>query len=183
MSAAVDTGRIIRYLLLGIGVFVLAWLLLVAGPLEDLERLEKKEESLTRKFEQTVTLGQNMETLKVQQEKLREELTRLKTVLPDSFRVALSEWAWHEDAWYYGVKIHSLEFGSESAAEFFAHRTFSLKARGSFRAIHNFLYNRFYASGPALKLDDFELQSKGSGEPLNLVLSGIQYRYLAEDEQ
>jgi Tfp pilus assembly protein PilO len=183
MITAADTGRIISHLLLGIGVFVLTWVFLVAGPLEDLERLEEKEKSLAQKFEQAVSMEHNIEALKAQKEWLREEFTHLKTVLPDSFRVALSEWTWHEDAWYYGVKIHKLEFGSENTAEFFAYRRFSLTARGSFRGIHNFLYDRFYASGPAIKLADIELQSKGTDEPLILVLTGIQYRYLAEDEQ
>jgi Tfp pilus assembly protein PilO len=183
MTTAADTGRIIRYLLLGLGVFIFAWVFLVAGPLEELDRLEKKEQSLTEEFEGTIALEQNKEALQAQMEWLRNELTSMKEVLPDSFRVALSEWVWPEDAWYYGVKIHSLKFGPESRAEFFAHRPFSMKARGNFRSIHNFLYDRFYASGVALKLTDFELQSKGTGEPLTFVLTGVQYRYLSGGEQ
>jgi Tfp pilus assembly protein PilO len=181
MSAANLTGMRIRYLLLGIVVFIVAWVILVDDRRVDLRRLEREEASLSERFEATISLEKNKETIKAQKKWLRETLSNLRESFPDSFRVALSEWAWHEDAWYYGVKIESLEFGPEKTSEFHAQRGFSLKARGSFRGIHNFLYDRFYASAPALRLIDIELKSEGADLPLSLVLTGNQFRYM-EDE-
>ena len=172
----------IRYLLvLSIGVFAIAWFGLVADRFAGLEGLERQEQALRHRFERAVAMARYKESYKAQKAAIKKMLESLSHRFPDRFEVGKTEGLWGISSRHYNVKIQALEFGPETAADFYARRVFLVKAIGSFRGLHDYLYDYFYASGDALRLADFGIESLDSEGRLMLTVTGLQYRYVPEE--
>jgi hypothetical protein len=112
---------------------------------------------------------------------LAASLESLVQRLPDRFEAARHEDRWRLSSESYGVEIQFIEFGAERTFDFHAQRPFALTAVGSYQGLHDYLYDRFYAAGNALKPTGFRIEREEQGGRLLLKLSGLEYRYIPEE--
>ncbi len=176
--------RAMRSTLLGIiAACSAAYLLLVAGPIEELERARVQEFDLKSTFEYKQRKLVNLEALKNQMREMSQIDDPLHSLLPMSFDPDAEKATIVNGVVGLGIELERLDFEPEASyGEFVAATPFNLVASGSFEGLYHWIYGMFYASGKAVGLRDFMLQRMGSDNRLTLELQGLVFRLLPDEE-
>ena len=164
----------------------LAYLLLVEGPLEELEQAKERHANLEQQYLDRLKIRANLPLLGAQIPVMKDLDKAAKMILPDFNGIGASP---HEIEEAIGAvarekKLTSpLEFSTTdwSSKEFYYFRPFSVRIKGEFRRILEFLQLLSTGSLEVRAIKTATLQPVAGSDEVTLALEAIAYRYREEE--
>jgi Tfp pilus assembly protein PilO len=163
-----------------------AFLLLVYGPLQDLERAQESQANLQQQYLERLKLRANLPLLRAQLPVMKDLDKAAQTILPNFDGIGAGPRDIEEAirAIAREKKLASqLEFSTTdwSSKEFYYFRPFSVRVSGEFRQIVEFLQAVAAGSLELRAVKTATLQPVAGRDEVTLSLEGLVYRY-REDE-
>ncbi|MBD9369420.1 type 4a pilus biogenesis protein PilO [Xanthomonas sp. XNM01] len=181
-------AKVVFCVLLAAFILLMAWLLLIRGQREELERLEQQESSLRSTFETEQGKAANLEPLRQQLAQMEQVLQQMLRQLPSRTEMPDLIIDISQTALSSGLANELFQPGPETPKEFYAEKPIALRMVGNYHQFGAFVSG--VASLPRvviLTMHDISLKPKdgrGIGRGGALELSGTvkTYRYLDETE-
>ena len=167
--------------LAGVAILAAGWFFLIQGELESLERHEKEEASLKTDFLNKKALAINLPAYKQQMQEMELTFGSLLRQLPDSAEVPDLLVDVTQAGLGRGLEFVLFKPEKERPAEFYAELPISIKVRGTYHELGNFVSD--VAALPRIvTFGNIDLKSDAKTNKLVMSATAKTYRYLDADE-
>ncbi len=156
--------------------------LLLAEPLEDLERARAEEVQRRQHLEAMQRRVADLAQTRRHYEAVVAEYESASRRLPRSWNLNLLIDAVAAAARKFELEMLKLDFSDEKVLEFYATRRLRTEVAGSYETIVRFVHALAVGDGPMIVLGDFELKRGASGHAVTGQLSFEVFRYVDEGE-
>jgi len=173
--------KVVIWVVLLVGVLALGYYKHIEQMQLDLAKVEAKEESLKKEFEQKAFQAANLDAYRQQMVEMEESFGALVSQLPSDTEVpGLLEDITNKGL-LNGLSISSIDLNKEQAREFYVELPITIKAEGSYHDLGAFISGM--AGLPRIvTLHDFEITAKGkNSNELDMKILAKTYRYRDED--
>ncbi|GMR19492.1 MAG: type 4a pilus biogenesis protein PilO [Gammaproteobacteria bacterium] len=164
-----------------IGLLVGGWFFIIQGELDELKRVEVEEEKLRQTYLDKKALAINLPAYKQQMVEMEQTFGSLLRQLPDSAEVPDLLVDITQAGLGRGLEFILFKPGKERPAEFYAELPISLKVKGSYHELAQFISD--VAALPRIvTFGNIQIVSKKSGGELTMSATAKTYRYLDASE-
>ncbi len=173
----------VKVLLIGIvclGILFAGYYLHHKNQLEDLKRVQAKEQELRKTFETKAEKAANLELYKVQLEEMRRTFGTLLRQLPSKTEIPALIVDISQTGLASGLEIELFRPKAESRQEFYAEKPIDLRVKGDYHQFGTFA-SEIAALPRIVTLHNISLTPEE--EKMTMTATVKTYRYLDEDEQ
>ncbi len=173
----------VKVLLIGIvclGILFAGYYLHHKNQLEDLKRVQAKEQELRKTFETKAEKAANLELYKVQLEEMRRTFGTLLRQLPSKTEIPALIVDISQTGLASGLEIELFRPKAESSQEFYAEKPIDLRVKGDYHQFGTFA-SEIAALPRIVTLHNISLTPEE--EKMTMTATVKTYRYLDEDEQ
>lgn len=173
----------VKVLLIGIvclGILFAGYYLHHKNQLEDLKRVQAKEQELRKTFETKAEKAANLELYKVQLEEMRRTFGTLLRQLPSKTEIPALIVDISQTGLASGLEIELFRPKAESIQEFYAEKPIDLRVKGDYHQFGTFA-SEIAALPRIVTLHNISLTPEE--EKMTMTATVKTYRYLDEDEQ
>lgn len=162
-------------LVMGCGLVGYAWYHFITAPqIEQLERVEQREQELRQSFEQKQHKASNLESYRQQLEEMEETFGVMLRQLPDQTEVAALLVDVSQVGLAAGLEFERFQPAGEASRDFYAELPIQIRVAGEYHEFAAFV-SGLSALPRIVTVHDLRL---GPGEPMRLDATVKTYRYL-----